>query len=379
MRRIIIVLMLAFLLITYLFEFNASAFFSDVLPYTWYAESVQYMSDHSLMNGVDNNRFDPNGTVTRGMLVTILHRLDGADETTFDSTFEDIPAGSYYENAVAWAAAHGIVDGYSRERFGPNDNVTREQLATILYRYSGYKGYDVSKQSALDAYTDSDEISRYALQAMRWSVATGIISGLSDTRLGPSLTASRAQVSAMVMRFDRMYSSETAVSGKPEEKLESSKENQAAVSNQGTSFTPEDNQAFSLTMDHVDAKAGEKDVTVAVCVKNNPGVLGMTLSVRYDDSALILKSAENGEAVSSILTLTNPGKYQSQCRFVWDGVEIPPNAAKDGAILKLHFEIPQNATAGSYPIELFYNNGDIVDNNLSMLTPVVRSGSITVK
>lgn len=352
--------------------------YSDVKATDWYAESVTYTSDHGLMNGVGGNRFDPDGTVTRGMLVTILYRLENTDEEVGNVPFDDVSAGSYYAKPIAWAAKHGVVSGYSQSRFGPDDYVTREQLATILYRYSISKEYDVTAESALTSYTDSSAISPYALQAMRWAEATGIINGVGNAQLGPGLTASRAQVATMVMRFDRMIPSEAPTSGSNAEIPTSTKPSQETPPNQGTSTSTADDNTLSLTVDSVEAKAGDQDVTVAITVKNNPGILGMTLSVRYNDSAFTLKSAENGSAISPALTLTNPGKYHSQCRFVWDGVEISANDVKDGIVLKLHFEIPENAPARSYPIEIFYSDGDIVDNDLSALSPAISNGSITV-
>ena len=380
MRRTLVIMLAICVLSSGLFSSAASGenFFEDVSPNAWYAESVQYMQDHGLMNGVGDNRFDPDGTVTRGMLVTILYRLENTDEETGSVSFDDVSAGSYYAKPIAWAANHGIVSGYSQSRFGPNDNVTREQLATILYRYSTFKGYDVTKESTLSSYTDSGAISSYALRAMRWAEAAGIINGVGNAQLGSGLTASRAQVATMVMRFDRTIPSGAATSRNTAETPVSSSTAQSTTSNQGSSSSTEDKQSFALSVDRVTAKAGDKDITVTVSVKSNPGILGMTLSVRYDDAALSLKRVENGEAVSGALTLTNPGKFQSQCRFVWDGIEIAPKDVKNGAILKLHFEIPENAPAGNYPIEFFYNNGDIVDNELSALSPAIQNGSITI-
>ena len=373
---------LRFIIVTCLF-FGLSATtnavsFSDVGSNAWYAESVEYMQDHGLMNGVGGNRFDPDGTVTRGMLVTILYRLENTDEEVGSVPFDDVSVGSYYAKPIAWAAKHDVISGYSQSRFGPDDNVTREQLATILYRYSIHKDYDVTAESALTSYTDSSAISPYALQAMRWAEAAGIINGVGNAQLGPGLTASRAQVATMVMRFDRMIPSEAPTSGSNTEIPTSTKPSQETPPNQGASTSTADDRTLSLTVDSVEATAGDQDVTVAITVKNNPGILGMTLFVRYNDSALTLKSAENGSAVSPALTLTNPGKYQSQCRFVWDGVEITAKDVKDGTVLKLHFDIPENTPAGSYPIEIFYNNGDIVDNELSVLSPAISNGSVAV-
>lgn len=357
---------------------TSNGLFVDVEYNSWYSDAIQYMYEHNLMNGVGNNRFAPNGTVTRGMLVTILHRLDGADETVEKSAFEDVPAGSYYKDAVDWAAAHGIVDGYSQKRFGSNDNVTREQLATILYRYSMYKGYDVTKESTLAVYADSKEISRYALKAMRWSVAMGIISGLSETQLGPSLSATRAQVSAMVMRFDRLFSSEIFVNDKTPKDSSVVHPSRTLSPNQAGAITTDDAGVATLAVERVVAKAGDKDVTVSVHIKNNPGILGMTLTVSYDEQNLKLINAKNGSAVSEVLTFV-PAKFlKSGSSFVWYGTDLNEKQIKDGTVLTLTFEVAEDAK-GMIPIVLTVADGDIIDNRLQTVNMSLQNGSILVK
>lgn len=175
--------------------------FTDVDQDKWYHEGVDYAIKNGLMEGVGSNLFAPDATTTRAMVVTILYRLDGEPAVTKDIPFADVPAGQWYSNAINWAAANGIVDGYGNGKFGPDDTITREQMAAILYRYASYKGYSVSDLANLTGYTDAASVSEWASTAMRWAVAEGLIEGTSATTLSPSGDSTRAQVATILMRF----------------------------------------------------------------------------------------------------------------------------------------------------------------------------------
>ena len=155
------------------------------------------------MKGVSDSEFAPNATMTRAQLVTILWRMNGEKVVNYAMTFKDVSSDSWYTEAVRWAASEGIVEGYSAEKFGPNDAVTREQMATILWRYAKYKGMDVSvgEDTNIMDYDDVKEISSYAVSAMQWAVGEGIIKGTDNVTLEPKGTATRAQVAVMVERF----------------------------------------------------------------------------------------------------------------------------------------------------------------------------------
>ena len=152
------------------------------------------------MDGVSEDAFAPEGTTTRAQLVTILHRLEG-QPAAGEAAFSDVPAGQWYTEAVAWAAANSIVNGVSDTTFAPNDPVTREQMAAILYRYAQYKGYDVTASGDLSGYTDAGAIRPYAEAAMAWANGAGLITGVSDTTLQPRGNSTRAQVATILMRF----------------------------------------------------------------------------------------------------------------------------------------------------------------------------------
>lgn len=174
--------------------------FNDVSANDWFASAVDYVTGKGMMNGTADNTFSPKAHTTRGMVVTVLYRLENQPSTSAAS-FTDVTSGAYYANAVAWANANGIVSGYGSGKFGPNDKVTREQLAAILYRYAQYKKYDVSGAKSLDGYTDAQSVSSYAVPALQWANAAGVVTGKSGSKLDPKGNATRAEVAAMLMRF----------------------------------------------------------------------------------------------------------------------------------------------------------------------------------
>lgn len=175
--------------------------FSDVAEGIWYADAVSYVYQHGLMTGTSENRFSPDVTTSRAMIVTMLYRLEGSPAVSGAAAFPDVAPGQWYADAVAWASANGIVTGYDNGNFGPEDTITREQLAVIFYRYAAYKGYDKTPAASLDGYTDAAKVSPYATQAMGWAISTGLITGTSDTTLSPGGFATRAQAAVILTRF----------------------------------------------------------------------------------------------------------------------------------------------------------------------------------
>ena len=176
--------------------------FNDVSANDWFASAVDYVTGKGMMNGTADNTFSPKANTTRGMVVTVLYRLENQPSTSAAS-FTDVASGAYYANAVAWANANGIVSGYGSGKFGPNDKVTREQLAAILYRYAQYKKYDVSvgEDTNILSYNDAQSISSYAIPAIQWACGAGVVTGKSGSKLDPKGNATRAEVAAMLMRF----------------------------------------------------------------------------------------------------------------------------------------------------------------------------------
>ena len=175
------------------------AVFTDVAEKAWYHDAVEYAVTNGLMKGVGNGKFDPEGSMTRAMLVTVLWRYEG-EPAEGENTFIDVPDGTWYTEAVAWAAANGVVGGVGNGKFEPEGNITREQMATILFRYAQKKGIDTSKRGELSGFPDSGKVSSWAKDAIQWAVAEQIING-SDGKLLPQGNATRAQVATILMRF----------------------------------------------------------------------------------------------------------------------------------------------------------------------------------
>lgn len=179
---------------------NYTSNFTDVPRTEWYYEAVSYVATEGLMNGVSTTQFNPNGTASRAQIVTILWRLAG-EPSALTGAFTDVPAGEYYSTAVAWASRQGIVTGVGNNRFEPNSNITREQLAVILYRYAQDAGYSTTASGSITGYYDYARVNGYARTALQWAVGTGLITGTSSTTLSPQDTATRAQVATILMRF----------------------------------------------------------------------------------------------------------------------------------------------------------------------------------
>ncbi len=175
--------------------------FDDVSKGDWFYKDVEYVYNEGIMDGVSKREFAPNETLTRAMIVKILYRIEGEPAGYRSSDFNDVESGRWYTGAVAWAAEKEIVKGYGNGKFGPNDPVTREQLAAILYRYTQYKGWSTAAASGnLDGFKDAASVSSYAVDAMNWAVDEGLLKG-ANNKLSPKSNATRAQVAAIIHRY----------------------------------------------------------------------------------------------------------------------------------------------------------------------------------
>jgi uncharacterized repeat protein (TIGR02543 family) len=175
--------------------------FTDVSPTDWFYEAVKYVNEKGLMVGVGEDEFAPAAEITRGMLITIIYRLENPDTNTPPLNFTDVPSGEWFSDAVAWGAANGIINGYGDGQFGPKDVITREQFAAILYRYTQWKNIDTNKTTGIGNYADANEVSNWALPAIDWAVAEGLMMGRSETTLVPLGTATRAEAATLLMRY----------------------------------------------------------------------------------------------------------------------------------------------------------------------------------
>lgn len=191
------------LVVVMLLAMNITAFaavadtgFSDVAADAWYADAVEYVRDNNLMSGTSATEFSPNASASRAMLVTVLYRSAGSPAVSTAAAFSDVAAGAYYADAVSWASANGIVSGYEDGRFGSNDPVSREQIVTILWRYTG------SPAAAVGAdFADSDSISDFSVQAVDWAQEQGVVDGKNGNRFDPKGTATRAEIATILQNF----------------------------------------------------------------------------------------------------------------------------------------------------------------------------------
>lgn len=381
--------------------------FSDLSEKNWFFSDVQYVLEQKLMNGTSETTFSPNNSTTRGMIVTILWRLDGEPEFEIGKSFHDVEDDKYYYNAVAWASANEIVSGYDDTTFGPEDFITREQLATILYRYTSYKELNVSSDTDIRKFKDFEEISEYAVNAMKWANANGIITGITSDTISPKGNATRCQVAAILKRIcenilnmnegnslKEQPNTEKEVSTETSKPSADSKEDVSSPSDEptlgaggGPNEDDEDNTIHdeiiveqpAIKVNTAYGKPGDI-IEVTLDLQKNPGILGMILSLEYDETAMNLMRAVNGEAVSNVLTLTPSRTLNSGVRFVWDGLEVNTSDIKNGTFLTLEFEILDDVTVGKrYPLKISYNSGDIVDTQLNEINPRIYQGYIEIE
>ena len=179
--------------------------FTDVSEKDWFYSDVMFVYENGLMLGTSKTLFSPHGTATRGMMATILWRMEGSPAPKGKNSFTDVEAGKWYADAITWTAENGIFAGYGKDKFGPDDPITREQLAAIFYRYADYKGYDLTVKGNLDKFKDADKITDYAKTAMQWAVGSSLVKGKSGNLLDPQGTATRAEIAAMLHRFIEKY------------------------------------------------------------------------------------------------------------------------------------------------------------------------------
>lgn len=179
--------------------------FTDVKPGDWFYDCVYWAWKNGVMKGTSDTLFSPDTTTSRGMIVTILYRLAGSPEAPDKSPFEDVSQGAWYASPVSWAAWYGIVNGYDGKTFGPDDPITREQMAAIFYRYASFRGFDVSAYAPLTGFSDAGKVHAYAQTPLSWAVAMELVQGMGNGTLAPQGKATRAQAAAILQRFDGQY------------------------------------------------------------------------------------------------------------------------------------------------------------------------------
>ena len=175
--------------------------FTDADTKAWYHDGVHFCVENGYMQGVSDTKFAPSGTLSRAMIVTMLWRMEGKPVVNYAMSFKDVPAGEWYTEAIRWAQSTGVVEGYSAEAFGPDDPISREQMATILYRFAKNHKINVANTNTLAGFTDVNKVSAWALDAMKWANAVGLVQGRTTTTLVPEVSITRAEAATMVQRY----------------------------------------------------------------------------------------------------------------------------------------------------------------------------------
>ena len=386
--------------------------FSDVKSTDWFYEYVAAAHANGLMVGTSPTMFSPDASMTRAMFARILANLERVDFSAYTtSRFTDVPVGQWYTSAIEWAADKSIVSGIGNNKFDPDADITREQMAVMLYNYIEFKNISLPAIQAAAAFADESSVSLWAIGAVRAIKSAGIITGKPGNLYDPKTTASRAEVATIFARFLDYIADDIQ---DPEDKNLEDNNNKPANNNTGTpdpgsgdqgAGTPSGSDSGAqgagtssggssgnpsipvgnevkntyptLSVSNVSVKPGG-NVQVVVRLDNNPGVLGMALTMYYDETACVLQSVESGEAFRGVLELTTSKTLSSGGRFIWDGVDISQSDIKDGPILLANFSIPQGTNAGKYPITIKYSEGDIVDKELASVSPLIENGYITV-
>ena len=183
----------------------AKVLFSDVTEDMWSYNSIVYAVKEGYMNGVGGDRFDPEGPLTRAMVATVLWRREGSPAPSAPSRFSDVPSGEWYTDAVAWAKETGVVKGLTETAFGPDEYITREQLATMLFRFSSTAPVSVPERADLEPFADDEKVSDWAGEPLEWAVEAGLIKGTDGNRLAPDGFATREQFAAIIERYDGSF------------------------------------------------------------------------------------------------------------------------------------------------------------------------------
>lgn len=200
-KRLICICLVLMVLNGLVLQAGAASVFTDVKPGSWYEESVNFVYEQGLMKGTGGTSFEPQTTMSRAMLVTVLYRIAGEPQVGYGHPFVDLRPGAWYEEAVSWAYANGVVNGVTNTTFCPNNAVTREQMVTIFCRYAASEGLDVTASADIGGYADRMDIDKYAVESFRWAVANGIVNGTDATHLSPNDNATRAVCATIIRRF----------------------------------------------------------------------------------------------------------------------------------------------------------------------------------
>lgn len=384
--------------------------FTDVSENAWYAESVEYVRENGLMNGITAETFEPEMHITRGMIVTIVYRMEGSPKTAESLKFSDVNEKSYYAEPIIWASENNIVNGYGDGTFLPDEKITREQFAAILYRYAKHKGLDVSKTEKLQSYSDSDSISEYAISAFSWANASKLITGMTTETLVPKGIATRAQAATVFMRFETLLEQtednasdergEQEDNTNPEDKADDSNRDDTSNGDGSSSDNGDKNDANHEEKENIgndnetadnpehgeweDSKPEEPTIYVesaiadgeyveaVISVMNNPGIASIKFDVEYSDK-LKLISVDFDSRWGDYITAPTPYKNPQTVNL------ISPfeNITKDGRLATFKFQIMDKSYDKTISVKCDKNN--IFDSDFVDVIFDVKDGEIKNK
>ncbi len=389
--------------------------FEDVGSTSWFYEDVAYVYANGLMTGTGQTTFSPFSAMSRGMLITVLYRIASEPEVTAACPFRDVKPGSYYERPITWASANRIVNGVSETEFAPDQTATREQIVTILHRFARHSGSAADASAELTAFRDSDRVSAYAVDAMKWAISLGIISGTDEKKLEPQGTAQRAQVAAIIHRYavnvlggDKPDASapetppqEGTPSGggqaagpqtvppagsvvvPPQGKTdpgqtEAPSEEQTSLPeeadpSQGSGDPAQTVTAPAFVVSQASARPGQSGVAVTISVQNNPGLASIGMRVRYSDQ-LILRSLEFNSSIPG--EHMEPQTLASPVKLVW--VSPFADVPGDWVFVTLVFDVPESAASGAQEVMITYDPNDVYDMTEENIPFEIVNGGINI-
>ncbi|MBR0249159.1 MAG: S-layer homology domain-containing protein [Synergistaceae bacterium] len=337
----------------------------DVTGDEWYSDYINYMDEHLIMDGISDTLFSPDAPSKRYVIVEAFYRIDNEPIVSSNSDFIDVKHTDSYYNAVLWASENGIIKGYGDGRFGPNDDVTREQLVSIAYRYCKYKALHIKGQNDLQDFVDKDSVSAFAIESMKWAVANTIIIGEPGKILNPKGNVLRCQTAAILHRLINEYE---LIGNSEIIKVVGTEQ-----ANENRNYEAIDDGTPMLIVSSATANRGEV-ATVTIALKNNPGIASIGLSVAFD-KALVLKDVTYNTQIGGEF-FDKPSAELNPVKLIW----LSPfeNNYEDWIFATLDYYVPDDTVKGKYKISISYDPEDIFDLSERNVNIQTISGYISV-
>ena len=333
----------------------ADGVFSDISTDAWYKDSVKYAKENGLMNGVSKTEFAPEINITRSMAVTVLYRMAKSPECAFEKTFADVSKEDYYGIAVLWAVREKIATGYGNMVFGSNDEITREQFATMIYRYVKSTGKDVSSKMALTKFEDASKVSAYATDALEWACEVGLINGMTETTLAPQGKTTRAQAATVFMRLDKLL-----------------KESQKPDPKPVNPTTPDSDNNPAITLKAI-SDFEKKEVKAVISLENNKGIASLKAFIEYDTNVLTLKEVSFNKAFGEYVSAPQPYSSPQVLNFISPLEDVIHN----GEFATLIFTINEDFDTKT-EIKVVYDKDNTFNSNFEFIDFMVLNDKVII-